>query len=173
MGVLLFIVIVGATVVTAVDAAQYTKDEYGAAFRRPDFKYYFVASPLLLFLCGAGIAAPPVYYLWARRRLVLTRQGRVLKAPLVVRASDRMLVGNWERGLRIVDTQMEQAATRGESEFTLRVREGDVGAGLLDGWPEFVNLALSRVSDRGGSVVNVNEIGQPGARMIVLRVTVP
>jgi hypothetical protein len=168
--VLFWVLVIGSTGWTAVDAARFSRDEYATAFRRPDLKYYFVASPLLVFCCGAGLGAPFVYFLWGRRRLERVRDGEELEAPWPVRAADRVMVGNWDRGLAAVDRQLDAAADMGASDFTLRVSEGEVGIGLIDGWDTFANLVMDRITAASCSIVHISETGAPGTRTLVVRV---
>lgn len=141
LGILLSVLIVGATIATAIDAAQYSKQEYEAAFDGPTSNTGSSVHPFCCLLRCRDSCTIRVLPMGAPAADPCPARP-CPEGTLLVRASDRMMVGNWDRGLRIVDAQMQQAAARGESQFTLRVREGEVGTGLLDGWPAFVNLAL-------------------------------
>jgi hypothetical protein len=75
MSALLWILVLAATCATTVDSARFTPDEYVAAFKHSDLRTYFVGAPFFVLACGAGVLAPPLYFLWARRRLVDVRRG--------------------------------------------------------------------------------------------------
>jgi hypothetical protein len=71
---LFWIVVAVATFATTFDAIRFSREEYVAAFGRTNLRVFFVGAPLFVLVCGAGIAAPFVYYLWGRRRLESARQ---------------------------------------------------------------------------------------------------
>ena len=80
-----------ATFATTFDAIRFSREEYVAAFGRTNLRVFFVGAPLFVLLCGAGLTAPFVYYLWGRRRLENVRQhgGRQVAGLRSVDGSDR------------------------------------------------------------------------------------
>ena len=132
MTALLSILVLAAACATTLDSMRFSADEYVAVFKRADLRGYFVGAPFFVLACGAGLFAPPLYFLWARWRLVALRR-RLAGAP----------AGSLAEAEQRYRMQIKQYAGSPESIAaggSRRLTEGDFGTALF-----FFQRAIERL----------------------------